>query len=105
MVSRETIIQAVGILREAADVERILLFGSYARGDATDQSDVDLLVVLREVSSTRDAMFRLRRLLLPLAFPVDVVVVSGEIFHKWSEAPGTVLYWAKREGQVLYAAA
>ena len=104
MVSQQTIEQAVRILNTAAKPERIILFGSYAHGDAREDSDVDLLVILREVTHPRREMTRLRRELAPLGIPVDVLVVSKAHFDKWSDAPSTTLYWAKREGKVIYNA-
>jgi predicted nucleotidyltransferase len=88
-----------------AQPDRIILFGSHARGDARGGSDIDLLVVYPEVASPDEEMMRLRRELVPLGRSVDVLVVDASIFNKWSEAPGTTLYWAKREGEVLYDAA
>ena len=105
MVSDQLIDSAVQTLTEAANPERIILFGSYARGEARDDSDVDLLVVLRDVPHPRQEMVRLRRALAPLGIPVDVLVVSEDQYAKWSEAPSTTLYWAKREGKVMYDAA
>jgi predicted nucleotidyltransferase len=105
MVTAETIQQAVGILAEAARPLQIILFGSHARGEAREDSDVDFLVIEREVPSRHGEMVRLRKALLPLHIPVDVVVVSEDHFRYWSQAPGHLMYWAKQEGRVLYDAA
>lgn len=105
MVSEQMIASAIDTLKAAAKPARIILFGSYARGEAREDSDVDLLVILPDVAHPRQEMTRLRRALAPLGFPVDVLVVSAKDFEKWSEAPSTTLYWAKREGKVLYDAA
>jgi len=90
---------------EIAHPDRIVLFGSHARGEAGEGSDVDLLVVMPEVASRRQAILRIREALVPLGISVDVLVASGADYAKWSEAPSTTLYWAKREGEVLYEAA
>ena len=105
MISAETISQAVHVLVEAARPTKVILFGSYARGDARDDSDVDLLVVEPALVSKRDEMVRLRRLLRPFRIPVDLIVVSEEEFNDWAHLAGTVLYWANREGRVLHEAA
>ncbi len=96
--------QSVRRLVEAADPVKIILFGSHARGDAGQDSDIDFLVVERLVRDTAKESARLRRLIGPVGVGVDVVVVDEASFEKWSEAPGSTLYWAKREGQVLYPA-
>ena len=105
MVNQNTIEQAVERITEVAHPERVILFGSYARGEARDDSDIDLLVVMREVAHPRREMVRLRRELAQFGIPVDVLVVSEAQYQKWSEAPSTTLFWAKREGKVMYEAA
>ena len=90
---------------EVAHPDRIILFGSHARGEAQENSDIDLLVVMQEVASRRDEILRIRAALVPLGISVDVLVASDADYAKWSEAPSTTLYWAKREGEVLYEAA
>jgi len=89
------------VLLEAAPGARVILFGSYARGQPGADSDVDLLVIEPEVASQLDEMVRLRRLLSPLRIPVDVIVTTESLFRKWSDAPGTVYYEAAREGKVF----
>ena len=54
MISAETIDKVVRTLVEAARPTKVILFGSYARGDARDDSDIDLLVVEPSVVSKRD---------------------------------------------------
>jgi uncharacterized protein len=102
MVKRETIDAAVRILAEAARPARIVLFGSHARGDAREDSDVDLLVIEPQVEDRAREMVRLRRLLRPLRIPVDILVFSAEEVARWSEQPGSALYWALREGTVVH---
>ncbi len=57
----EQIANAVKRIAEAAQPEQILLFGSHARGDARDDSDLDLLVIESEVTDRAAEMVRLRR--------------------------------------------
>jgi predicted nucleotidyltransferase len=104
MVSKEIIERAVRILVEAAHPSKIILFGSYARGDAGEDSDVDLLVIEPTLAHKRDEMVRLRNLIRPLRIPVDVLVASEDEIRDWGHLPGTVLYWALTEGEVLHEA-
>ncbi len=85
----------------SALARKVILFGSYARGDATEDSDVDFLVVEEHVPSKVTEMVRLRRILRPLRLPFDVVVVSENDLEDWGGLPGTALYWALKEGKVL----
>ena len=105
MITDEKIQEAVDLLAGAADPVAIILFGSYAKGNAGDDSDLDLLIVERNVASVKDEIVRLRRVLSPLRIPVDIIVVSQNAFLKWQDTPGTVVYEAALEGRRLYEAA
>ena len=105
MISNDAIAEAVRILVDATNPIKVILFGSYARGDARNDSDLDLLVVERELVDKRAEMVRLRNLLRPLRIPVDIIVVSKDEFADWAHLNGTVLHWAAREGRVMHEAA
>ncbi|MCH8957306.1 nucleotidyltransferase domain-containing protein [candidate division KSB1 bacterium] len=104
MVSFQTIDQAVKLLVEASHPLKIILFGSYACKSQREDSDVDLLVILPQVQSKYKKMVDLRRVLRPLKLPVDVLVFSKQEVDDWGHLPGTVLYWALKEGRVLHEA-
>jgi uncharacterized protein len=83
---------------------RIILFGSAATGQATADSDIDLLVVVRDVDNRRDLRIAMRRALNDLGVGKDIVVLTDEEFRIKRKIPGTIAYPADREGKVLYAA-
>lgn len=103
-IDNDMITKAVEMLRQAAQPRKIILFGSRARGDAGEESDLDLLVVEDEVRDTAHEMVRLRRVLSPLRIPVDILIVSAAYFAEWRDTPGNVLHDAASEGEVLYEA-
>ncbi len=105
MIPYSKIENAAKILAEAARPEKIILFGSYARGEAREDSDVDFLVIEREPANKAQEMVRLRRALRPLRIPVDVLVCSVADIARWGHLSGTRLYSALREGKVLHESA
>jgi predicted nucleotidyltransferase len=105
MISEQTINQAAILLGEAAKPARVILFGSYARGDAGENSDLDFLVVEPTLQDKFGEMVRLRQVLRPLRVPVDVLVCSQAEVNQQQHACSTAVYWALREGKVLYDSA
>jgi len=102
MVSRSSIDQAVEILVREAHPLKIVLFGSQARNEAREDSDVDLLVIEKHVTDKRREMVRLRQSLRPLRLPVDLMVSDEATVRDWGSLPGTAMYWALKEGEVLH---
>lgn len=82
--------------------ERIILFGSQARGDAGSDSDVDLLVVMPVEGSKRDKRLEIYGALHDIVVPLDVIVTTPEDFAWRKDIVGTIEYPATREGKVLY---
>ncbi len=93
---------AVGHLVARFDPLRILVFGSYARGEAQAGSDLDLLVVMPEVAHKRDAAIAMRRVLSELPVPHDVVVTTPEEIEERGWIVGSLLRDALNEGAVVY---
>ena len=82
--------------------ERIILFGSQARGDAGPDSDVDLLVVMNVDGSVRDQRQEIREALYGISVSVDIIVTSPEEFAWRKDVVGTIEWPATHEGKVLY---
>ena len=101
----ESIKRLAELLIEAAKPNRIIMFGSQARGEASEDSDFDVMVVEEAVPDRVGEMVRLNRLVRSLAIPVDLLVVSAEKFNYWCDTPGNVYFEAATEGEVLYEAA
>lgn len=82
--------------------DRIILFGSHARGVAGTDSDVDLLVVVPLNRDRRTIRLGIRRALSGIGLPKDVVVVSPQEMERYRECPGTIIRTALGEGKILY---
>lgn len=87
---------------KACNPEKIILFGSHATGHASPGSDVDLLVVTERGESKRKQVVALYRILQEIDAPKDIVVVRPEEFERFRDIPGSIIYPAAQEGQVLY---
>ena len=85
--------------------DRIILFGSAATGQMTQDSDIDLLVVEPEPANARDRSVKIRRALGDVQYPVDVIVMSSERFEETKNIIGGLAYPAHKYGRVLYEAA
>jgi predicted nucleotidyltransferase len=66
-------------------------------------SDLDLLVVEKEITEQHDEALRLDRALRDFMLPIDLVVVSEAQFNRYGCVPGTIYYRSLQEGRVLYA--
>ena len=82
--------------------EKIILFGSYARGDAGPDSDADLLIVMNSGKNRRLRKIEILSNLAGIGLPKDIVIVTPEELEKYADKIGTIVYPALREGKILY---
>lgn len=86
---------------EAAQPDKIILFGSAARGEMGPNSDIDLLVI-KSGKFNRDRVMRSIYRNLSGAAAVDALVVTPEVLEQYGDSPYLVYYPALREGKVIY---
>ena len=103
-VSQQVLDEIIRRIVEVAEPERIILFGSAARGAMGQHSDVDLLVI-------KPGQFHRGRLteaiymkLIGVGQAVDVIVVTPEDVERYRDSPALVIAPAVQEGKVIYAA-
>lgn len=102
MLSETTISFIKSRLLESFELNKIILFGSQARGDADDKSDIDLLILTPEVKNRRRMMLEIDRKLKGLDYARDVVVLKEEEYERDKYIPGTIARYAFLEGRILY---
>ena len=103
MVNQQSLQSAVRKLADSFHPERIILFGSQARGEADEHSDVDLLVITDIHGGRRSMMVAMDRALRGSGFARDIVILTPDEFERDKEIPGTVARPAWKEGEALYA--
>jgi predicted nucleotidyltransferase len=102
MASRELIERAGKALAEAAGAgSKVILFGSYARGEQRQDSDLDFLVIEPEVEDRFGESVRLARLVGELGVPADVMVASEAHVREWGGLSGTMIHDALAEGRIV----
>jgi predicted nucleotidyltransferase len=83
---------------------KVVLFSSHARGDAGPDSDLDFLVIERDVPDCHAEMVRLEREVRSLGVPSDVVVVSEAYASEWANVRNSIVHAALSEGREFAAA-
>ena len=103
MISDDVIHNIKKRLVDAFHPDRIILFGSQARGTADDRSDVDILVICSFAGKRRHLMLEMDRALGDLDYAFDVLILTPEEFQRDRFIPGTIGRYAYQEGRILYA--
>lgn len=91
---------------QAVHPEQIVLFGSYARGNTTPDSDLDLLIVISQPwgngHNRRKEISKVRRVLSRFRIPKDLLVYNIEEIKKWRNSINHIISHIFREGKLLY---
>ena len=100
-LSQDTLNDIIRRVVEVAEPERIILFGSAARGEMNRHSDVDLLVV-KDGSDLRRLTARIYRRLYGVGAAVDIVMVTPQDVERYRDSHALIIKPALREGTVMY---
>lgn len=103
VVDEAILSEIVKRLVEAVDPDKIILFGSRARGDTHAQSDVDLMIVKPSPEPLHRRCGAAYGALWGIGVPIDILWYTPEEIDEWSEVKYHVTTRATREGRVLYA--
>jgi len=98
----ETLPKAVRRIARVLRPQKIILFGSYAYGNPTPDSDVDLLVVMETKASRKERFLAVSRLLRPRPFAVDIIVRTPQEIKTAIESGNFFIKEIYTQGKVLY---
>jgi predicted nucleotidyltransferase len=100
---RDWVPRMVEEIVEGFDPQRVILFGSVARGEETVDSDVDLMVVFDSLDGAHRRELQ-GQLMAAITAPVpfDVFVTDVAEFEAKKDVNGTIAYWPSREGVVVH---
>ena len=102
-VNQKVLARIVRRIVKAAKPERIIIFGSAARGEMGPDSDLDILVVAA-CDHRRNTARKIRRELFGIGVPIDIIVAKPEDIERYRDSIGLIYRPALRDGKVLYAA-
>jgi predicted nucleotidyltransferase len=91
------------MIAEAIRPEMIILFGSWARGERGDHSDIDILVIQESDLPRPQRYAQVRRLFWGMGVPMDILVYTPEEFERYQSVPGSFTHTVAKEGKILYA--
>jgi predicted nucleotidyltransferase len=100
--AQATIQEMVRRIVDKFDPDQVILFGSYARGTAGPDSDVDLLVVMPVKGSINEKRLEIRVALHDVGGAKDIALATPEQVATYKDVVGTVIHPAIHEGIVLY---
>lgn len=83
--------------------EKVFLFGSRASGSATENSDVDLMVIVPNgTECARSLKRRIRESLLDIFVPIDIVIEPASLFERRCHVPASLEHRVATCGKKLY---
>jgi len=102
MVALHDIQNVARRLGEVTRAERVILFGSHARDEADEGSDVDLLIIAPSTLPRHKRTPPLYGMFCPYPFPMDLLVYTPEEFRREEQSEQSLIQRILREGRVVY---
>lgn len=101
-INEELIQEIKNRIVSAVHPEKIILFGSYAYGTPTKDSDLDLLVILPTEEPMHSRVTRIRKLVRDINIPKDIIVYTPQEVEKWKDASAAFITSIIKKGKVIY---
>lgn len=102
MVAMSDIEEYARYIGRQFDAERIILFGSYAQGTSTKDSDIDLLVVADTDLPPHQRYSAVRQLVADVPVSFDIIVKTPQEYARWRSVINHIVYFADKYGRILY---
>jgi len=102
VITTSVLEEIVERIAERFNPEKIILFGSYARGAATDDSDVDLLIVADTGLPPGERFPAARRVLADFPAAFDLIVRTPQEYERRRGVVNDIVYFADKYGRVVY---
>ena len=102
MINEQDIRQVAFQLGTAANANQVILFGSYARGDANENSDVDFMIITESDLPRYKRSRELYKIFKPYPFGMDLIVYTPQEIEKAKKSPISFVSNVLREGKTLY---
>ena len=96
--------EIIPIIVSLASPDQIILFGSYARGDNTEKSDIDLLIIKKGLKNSFDIIDSIYRAFFDnkIRIPVDLLAIDYTRYIELNNEIGYIYKTIKEQGKVIY---
>ena len=102
MIGIDKINEIVNKIAGFYDFDKIILFGSYAYGIPTENSDLDLLIIKDSVEPRPDRTIQIRKMLYGSMIPMDLIVYTNNEIKESLSKKYSFIYHAITNGKILY---
>jgi len=96
--------QIVTFITSKISPEKIILFGSYARGENNENSDIDIMIILKNLENERTITRLLYKALLNenITIPIDFLAIDYDKYNLLKNKTGYIYKTIEQEGKVIY---
>ena len=102
MITKDKISEIIKKIASDYNPEKIILFGSYASGKPTENSDIDILVIKDSELPRPQRTMQLRRMLLGSGIPIDLIVYTPSEVESEKDKKYSFVYEVLNSGETVY---
>lgn len=102
MVSSDELNRILSRIIEVSQPDAVILFGSYASGNATEESDLDFLLIKQTNELPVNRAASIRKALRDILYPMDILVYTPDEIEKNRNKKFTFIHEVFKTGKILY---